>query len=74
MFPQSVMIGIGGSLDVWSGKVKRAPKWFRDNHLEWFYRAATQPKRTTRILKSIPKFVCMVLGEKYLHQTLAKHS
>ena len=61
LFPKSIMIGIGGSLDVWSGKVKRAPEWFRDNHLEWFYRALTQPKRTTRILKSLPKFVWMVL-------------
>ena len=60
-FPKSILIGIGGSLDVWAGKVKRAPKWLRDNHLEWFYRAVSQPKRTTRILKSLPKFVWMVL-------------
>ena len=60
MFPKSILIGIGGRLDVWSGKVKRAPKWFRDNHLEGFYRAVTQPKRTTRILRSLPKFVWMV--------------
>lgn len=60
LFPKSVMIGIGGSLDVWAKKVKRAPKWFRDNHLEWFFRAVSQPKRTTRILKSLPKFVWMV--------------
>ena len=65
MFPKSIMIGIGGSVDVWSGKVKRAPKWFRDNHLEWFYRAVSQPKRTTRILKSLPKFVCMVLTSSF---------
>ena len=61
LFPKSIMIGIGGSLDVWSGKVKRAPMWFRENHLEWFFRAVSQPKRTTRILKSLPKFVWMVL-------------
>ena len=60
-FPKSILIGIGGSLDVWSGKVKRAPQWFRDNNLEWFYRALSQPKRTTRILKSLPKFVWMVI-------------
>ena len=60
-FPKSIMIGIGGSLDVWSGKIQRAPKWFRDNHLEWFYRAVTQPKRTIRILKSLPKFIWLVV-------------
>lgn len=61
LFSKSIMIGIGGSLDVWAGKVKRAPRWFRDNNLEWFYRAITQPKRTTRILKSLPKFIWTVL-------------
>ena len=60
-FPKSILIGIGGSLDIWAQKVKRAPKWFRDNHLEWLFRALSQPKRTTRILKSLPKFVWMVL-------------
>ena len=64
LFPQSIMIGIGGSLDIWSGKANRAPKWFRDNHLEWFYRAITQPKRTIRILKTLPAFVWMVIKEK----------
>ena len=64
LFPKSVMIGIGGSLDVWSGKVNRAPQWFRDNNLEWFYRAMSQPKRISRILKSLPLFVCLVFKER----------
>ncbi|OGI09124.1 MAG: hypothetical protein A3I68_06640 [Candidatus Melainabacteria bacterium RIFCSPLOWO2_02_FULL_35_15] len=59
-FPKSILIGIGGSLDVWAGKIKRAPRWFRDNNLEWFYRVVSQPKRTIRILKSLPQFVWMV--------------
>lgn len=64
LFPNSVLIGIGGSLDVWSGKVTRAPKKIREMNLEWLYRALSQPKRTTRILRSLPKYVCMIIKEK----------
>lgn len=65
LFPKSVMIGIGGSMDVWSGNKPRAPKKIRDMHLEWLFRMVTQPKRTKRILKSIPYFIYMVLREKF---------
>ena len=64
LFPHSILIGVGGSLDVWSGKVKRAPHIMRDNGLEWFYRMVSQPNRTARILKSLPRFVWMVLRER----------
>ncbi|MCK9910024.1 WecB/TagA/CpsF family glycosyltransferase, partial [Microbacteriaceae bacterium K1510] len=36
-------IGIGGSLDVISGKVKRAPMLWQRMHLEWLYRLLAQP-------------------------------
>lgn len=64
LFPQSIMIGVGGSLDVWSGKCKRAPQWIRDISLEWLFRALSQPQRTSRILKTLPRFIYMVLREK----------
>ena len=38
----ALMIGIGGSLDVWSGAVKRAPMIFQKLGLEWLYRTITQ--------------------------------
>jgi len=41
-------IGIGGSFDVWSGKVKRAPKLVQQMGLEWLYRIIIQPSRITR--------------------------
>ena len=40
-----VAIGVGGSFDVMSGNVKRAPKIFIKLGLEWFYRLITQPTR-----------------------------
>lgn len=53
-------IGVGGSLDVWAGTVKRAPKFFRDHGLEWFYRFVKQPARYKRIA-ALPKFMIKVL-------------
>ena len=58
-----VAIGVGGSFDVMSGKVKRAPIIFRKLGLEWFYRLVSQPKRAKRMLR-LPKFVLKVLINK----------
>lgn len=46
--PKTIMIGVGGSLDVWAGTVARAPKWMSDLHLEWLYRMIRQPARFRR--------------------------
>lgn len=46
-----IVIGIGGSFDVISGKLKRAPKLFRMLGLEWYFRLLQQPWRVVRILK-----------------------
>ncbi|MBQ7599685.1 MAG: WecB/TagA/CpsF family glycosyltransferase [Clostridia bacterium] len=50
-----VMLGLGGSLDGYSGNVKRAPKVFIKLGLEWFYRLLKEPKRIGRMMK-LPKF------------------
>lgn len=50
-----VYLGLGGSLDVYSGNVKRAPKLFIRLGLEWFYRLLCEPKRIGRMMK-LPKF------------------
>lgn len=57
----ALMIGIGGSLDVWSGNVKRAPKAFRVLGLEWLYRTVTQPQRFKRIFPALPLFLIKVM-------------
>lgn len=41
-------IGIGGSFDVWSGKLRRAPVFIRKLGLEWLYRTLMQPSRILR--------------------------
>jgi N-acetylglucosaminyldiphosphoundecaprenol N-acetyl-beta-D-mannosaminyltransferase len=40
-----VCIGVGGSLDLLSGRAPRAPLWMRDHGLEWLYRACREPAR-----------------------------
>ena len=53
-------IGVGGSLDVWAGTVKRAPEFYRKHGLEWLYRFAQQPSRYKR-MAAIPLFMVKVL-------------
>ena len=59
-----VAIGGGGTLDVFSGEVKRAPELVQTLKLEWAYRILSDPKRWRRTLV-LPKFVLAVLKEKY---------
>ena len=41
----SVFMGVGGSFDVISGHIPRAPKWMQDNGLEWLFRVLQEPRR-----------------------------
>ena len=40
-----LLCGLGGSLDVFAGVVERAPKFWSDHGLEWFYRLCKEPRR-----------------------------
>ncbi len=55
-----VAMGVGGSVDIWAGSAKRAPKIFQNLNLEWFYRLMTNPSRFFRMLE-LPKFMIKVL-------------
>ncbi len=52
-------IGVGGSFDVISGRVKRAPQAIRRFGLEWLYRLVKEPRRWRRQL-ALPLFVWLV--------------
>ncbi|QWU18102.1 WecB/TagA/CpsF family glycosyltransferase [Paenibacillus sophorae] len=58
-----VMMGVGGSFDVISGRTKRAPLAFQKLRLEWFYRLLKEPTRYKRML-ALPKFAVKVIREK----------
>lgn len=49
----AVYQGLGGSFDVYTGRVERAPKWWLDNNLEWAYRLYKEPWRIKRQIKLI---------------------
>lgn len=57
-----VALGVGGSFDVWSGRVRRAPGWARTLGVEWLYRLVTDPRRLRRQL-ALPVFVGRVLAD-----------
>lgn len=59
-----VGIGIGGSMDVISGKLKRASKIWQKMKLEWLYRTIQEPWRWKRLL-GLPVFVWYVLLTKF---------
>jgi N-acetylglucosaminyldiphosphoundecaprenol N-acetyl-beta-D-mannosaminyltransferase len=58
--------GVGGTFDILAGRVRRAPKLFRDLHLEWFYRLLADPRRLAR-QAVIPVFAVRVLWQKLTH-------
>lgn len=56
-FRKGIFIGVGGSLDILSGKKKRAPKFFIKTKTEWLYRIIREPSRIKRFYNSNIKFM-----------------
>ena len=61
--PLGLMVGLGGSLDVFAGTVKRAPVAWQKLDLEWLYRLIKEPRRIGRMMK-LPLFVLEAAGER----------
>lgn len=55
-----VLMGIGGSLDVFAKEAKRAPKFFIKLNIEWLYRLIKNPSRIGRMM-ALPKFALAVI-------------
>lgn len=60
---KGLFMGVGGSFDVISGNVKRAPQIWQKLNLEWLYRVLSDPKRIGRYV-SLPKFVLEVIKDR----------
>lgn len=58
-----LLVGLGGSLDVFAGQVKRAPEVFQKLGLEWFHRLCCQPSRIGRMAK-LPLFLVSAVGAR----------
>ncbi len=51
VWPDALYMGVGGTYDVFTGHVKRAPKLWQKSGLEWLYRLLSQPTRLKRQLR-----------------------
>ncbi len=58
-----IAMGVGGSFDVLSGRLKRAPRWMRIAGLEWFFRLLQEPSRAVRMSR-LPEFFFRVLLDR----------
>ncbi len=59
----SVLMGVGGSVDVYAGEVTRAPEFYQKFGLEWLYRLVKEPWRYKRMML-LPKFIVHVIIKK----------
>ena len=60
---QATYQGLGGSFDVYTGYVKRAPKWWVKSNLEWAYRLIKQPSRIKRQIHLVRFFILLQLNK-----------
>ncbi len=58
-----LLMGLGGSLDIFAGVAQRAPEFYCRHNLEWLYRLVKNPSRFGRMLK-LPLFLLHVVGAK----------
>lgn len=65
--PVGLMAGLGGSLDVLAGRVKRAPDWWVRHRLEWLYRLLREPSRIKRQI-CLPRFMLAVMAQRKKHE------
>ena len=61
---KAIYQGLGGSFDVYTGRVPRAPKWWIDHNAEFAYRLIRQPKRLKRNIKYV-KYAWWLLWHKF---------
>lgn len=65
LLDRGVLFGVGAAFDFHSGAVKRAPRWMRENGLEWLHRLASEPTRLwRRYLNLAPQFAWLAFREQ----------
>ncbi len=68
-------LALGGTLDVFSGRLRRAPRPFRAMGLEWLWRTLCEPRRVVRLLP-LPRYFCGCARDgmrQFLHNFQKKH-
>lgn len=56
-----ILVGVGGTFDFLTGKMKRAPRWMQNAGLEWLWRLIQEPKRIKRIWSAVFVFPYLAL-------------
>jgi N-acetylglucosaminyldiphosphoundecaprenol N-acetyl-beta-D-mannosaminyltransferase len=65
LLAHGVCLGVGAAFDFHSGEIQRAPRWMRNNGLEWLHRLISEPRRLwRRYLVLAPRFVMLYAGER----------
>ncbi|MCS6831069.1 MAG: WecB/TagA/CpsF family glycosyltransferase [Armatimonadota bacterium] len=59
-----VSIGVGGTFDVLSGRVRRAPLWVQRIGMEWLWRVGHNPRKISKVML-LPRFAWMVLTNQH---------
>lgn len=66
---RGVFVGVGGSFDVVSGNLARAPRWMQASGLEWLFRMIQEPGRLLRrYVMGNTRFLKLVFAEKRLQK------
>lgn len=60
---QAIYQGLGGSFDVYTGRVKRAPMWWQRHNLEFLYRFLKQPQRYKREYYRLKFLYWLIIGK-----------
>ncbi len=63
LWRECVALGVGGALDVFSGRKRRAPRSWRAAGLEWAWRVIQEPARLPRLLRAQGAFLRALMGE-----------
>lgn len=58
-----VCMGVGGSFDVLSGRIPRAPLWMQRHGMEWIYRSIKQPNRVFQVFALFYFIWLVILGK-----------
>ena len=59
-----IMIGVGGSFDMWANDLRRSPRILRTVGLEWAWRLALEPRRFPRMIRATILFPLRVLTDR----------
>lgn len=71
-FKHCICVGVGGSIDVLSGRVNRAPEFFIKHNVEWLYRIMREPKRLKRFYNNNIKFLLKIYVYKLCNKKIIK--